>query len=146
MKVEEVPIGSDLYFQALHLRYELFFEDLGLPESVVPDNLEEVSAHFALSCNDGLMGYARLSEVDANDYRISQVVVSPTYQGKGCSTVLLDYIIAFGKNVGAKTFRLNSQVHVIGLYEKLGFRCYGDEYIVELTGVPHKKMVYHVNM
>lgn len=145
MKVEEVPIGNELYVLALNLRHELFFEELGLPKSVVPDDLEDTSVHFAMSNDGELIGYARLSEVSANDYRISQVVVSPKHQGRGYSTTLLQHIMAFGESAGAKMLRLNSQVHVIGLYEKLGFQTIGEEYIVKLTGVPYKKMIYHVN-
>jgi predicted GNAT family N-acyltransferase len=144
MIIEEVSICSANYILALELRYHLFFKELGLPISVVPDDLEESSTHFAMSGNGELIGYARLSEISSNDYRISQVVVSPKHQGRGHSTSLLRHIMEKAASAGAQTIRLNSQMGVIGLYEKLGFQTVGEVYTVELTDLPHKKMVYHV--
>ena len=103
MKLEEIAIGSDLYGKALQLRYELFFKDLGLPKSVVPDDLEERSTHLALSDQDQLIGYSRLSALSEKDYRISQVVVSPIRQGLGHSITLLNYLIEKALNSGANT-------------------------------------------
>ena len=117
-----------------------------MPISVVPDDLEESSTHVAMSDDDELLGYARLSEIGDNDYRISQVVVSPKHQGKGHSIGLLRNLMERAKIAGAQTIRLNSQIGVIGLYEKLGFETVGEVYTVKLTGLPHKKMVYHVNI
>ena len=145
MIIEDVTVGSATYNLALQLRYELFFEELGLPISVVPDDLEESSTHVAMSDDDELLGYARLSEIGDNDYRISQVVVSPKHQGKGHSMILLRNLMEKAKIAGAQTIRLNSQIGVIGLYEKLGFETVGEIYTVKLTGLPHKKMVYHVS-
>ena len=145
MIIEDVTVGSATYNLALQLRYELFFEELGLPISVVPDDLEESSTHVAMSDDDELLGYARLSEIGDNDYRISQVVVSPKHQGKGHSMILLRNLMEKAKIAGAQTIRLNSQIGVIGLYEKLGFETVGEVYTVKLTGLPHKKMVYHVS-
>lgn len=145
MKLEEVSIESELYDSALELRYHLFFEELGLPKSAVPDALEEVSTHLSLSDNGLLIGYARLSALSANDYRISQVVVSPRHQGFGHSSTLLGYLMSKAISAGAATIRLNSQLPIVGLYEKLGFKPVGEVYTIELTGVPHRKMIYHVN-
>ena len=145
MIIEDVTVGSATYNLALQLRYELFFEELGLPISVVPDDLEESSTHVAMSDDDELLGYARLSEIGDNDYRISQVVVSPKHQGKGHSMILLRNLMEKAKIAGAQTIRLNSQIGVIGLYEKLGFETVGEVYTVKLTGLPHKRMVYHVS-
>ena len=145
MIIEDVSVGSATYDLALQLRYELFFEELGLPISDVPDDLEESSTHVAMSDDDELLGYARLSEIGDNDYRISQVVVSPKHQGRGHSIGLLRNLMEKAKIAGAQTIRLNSQIGVIGLYEKLGFETVGEVYTVKLTGLPHKRMVYHVS-
>lgn len=145
MKAQEVSVGSNLYEAALQLRYELFFRDIGLPKSVVPDDLEDASTHLALADNGALIGYSRLSRLSKNDYRISQVVVSPSHQGKGHSTTLMNYLINKASLAGAVTIRLNSQLPVVGLYEKLGFVTVGEVYTVELTGLPHRKMVLHVD-
>jgi predicted GNAT family N-acyltransferase len=145
MKLEEVSIGSELYDSALELRYHLLFKQSGLPRSAVPDASEEASTHLSLSDNGILVGYSRMSALGADDYRISQVVVSPKYQGCGHSSTLLCYLMNKAIRAGAATIGLNSQLPIVGLYEKLGFKPIGEVYTIELTGVLHRKMIYHVN-
>jgi len=145
MKPEEISTGTALYEAALDLRFRLFFEEFGLSKSAVPDELEGNSIHLAIADQQELIGYARLSEIQHDEYRISQVVVEPGHRGKGYSTKLLRSLMKKAETLGARSIMLHSQLPVVGLYEKLGFKAVGRIYTVEITGQLHQKMVYHVN-
>lgn len=133
---------SDLYREALDLRYTLFFKGFDLPKSVTADDLEPVSVHVALVENNNLLAYGRLSPLDSGTYRISQIVVYPEHRRKGFASRIVSELMLLGGELGAQKVVLNSQVPVLPLYRKLGFREYGEQYKVKLTGVLHQKMAY----
>ena len=133
---------SDLYREALDLRYTLFFKGFDLPKSVTADDLEPVSVHVALVENNNLLAYGRLSPLDSGTYRISQIVVYPEHRRKGFASRIVSELMLLGGELGAQKVVLNSQVPVLPLYRKLGFREYEDQYKVKLTGVLHQKMAY----
>lgn len=136
--------GSELYREALDLRYALFFKDFDLPKSVTADDLEPVSVHVALIEKNNLLAYGRLSPLDSETYRISQIVVYPRHRRKGYASRIVSELMRQGGELGAKKVILNSQVSVLPLYRKLGFKEYGEQYKVKLTGVLHQKMAYEM--
>ena len=145
MNIDEIQIGSPLYEAALELRYSLFFKEYDLPKKITADDMEAASIHIAITENDELLAYGHLSKLDINEYRVSQIVVNPDYQGQGISKVLLERLMNEAKTRGARKIRLSAQETVIGLYESIGFKQVGELYTVKLTGIPHIKMVYEVD-
>jgi predicted GNAT family N-acyltransferase len=144
--MEPIEIKKDelLYKQALELRYRLFFEEHGLPKSILCDSAEDRSRHFAITRNSDLNGYGRLTKRSHSEFQISQLVVSPRCQSQGLGTSLLKKLIEIAKKDGAKTVVLEARTTAIGLYEKLGFQQVGKVYNSSSTGVPHIKMKYRV--
>jgi hypothetical protein len=57
MEPIEIQKNSFLYQQALEMRYRLFFEEHGLPKSILYDSAEDKSAHFAISHDSELIAY-----------------------------------------------------------------------------------------
>ena len=106
--------------------------------------MEAASVHIAITENDELLAYGRLSKLNINEYRVSQIVVNPDYQGQGISKILLERLMQEAKTRGARKIILSAQETVIGLYESMGFKQVGELYTVKLTGIPHIKMVYEV--
>ena len=144
MNIAEINKDSPLYEVALGLRYAVFFEPFGLPKDVTADEMETQSIHIAITENDELVAYGRLAPLVEDEFRISQIVVHPKHLKRGLSTKLLGRLMGEAVERGAKRIRLGAQVTAQALYEKLGFRAVGDVYVVQLTGVPHVKMVYEV--
>lgn len=140
--LKTITEDSDLYREALDLRYDLFFKDFDLPKSVTADDLEPVSTHMALAENENLLAYGRLSPLEPGIYRISQIVVYPEYRRKGFASRIVSELTRLGRDLGANKVILNSQVSVLPLYRQLGFREFGGQYEVKLTGVLHQKMAY----
>jgi predicted GNAT family N-acyltransferase len=147
MILSEIKRDSNLYHQALDLRYTLFFKDYGLDKSITADDLEGVSIHVVLSDGDKLIAYGRLSPlpIDEVSYRISQIVVEPDHQRNGYALIVLRELIRLATQRGGQTLVLNAQLEVIQLYKKLGFKEDGEIYVVKLTGVKHQRMVLAVN-
>jgi len=141
MIIERISTDEGFYQQAIELRYELFFKQFELPISIVQDELECISEHFAIGEGNDLLAYGRLTELNSREYKISQVVVRPSFQRKGYGKALLSSIIEFAKSAGAKRIELNSQVSAGKLYKGLGFVETGDIYSSKTTGVPHVRMV-----
>lgn len=140
--LKTITEDSDLYREALDLRYALFFKDFDLPKSVTADDLEPVSIHVVLVENGNLLAYGRLSPLESGAYRISQIVVYPVHRRKGFASRIVSELTRLGRDLGAEKVILNSQVSVLPLYRQLGFSEFGEQYKVKLTGVFHQKMVY----
>lgn len=135
-----INTDSELYRQATDLRYELFFEEHGLPKDILFDDKELSSKHIAISDDNTLIAYGRLSALNEDDFQISQMVVSSKYQSQGFGSELLSNLIRVAIINGAKSITLNARVTALGLYEKHGFIKNGSVFKSKSTGVPHIQM------
>lgn len=142
MIIEEVREGSKLYLEALELRYELFFKQFDLPKSLTADNLELDSTHLVLTVDGQLLAYGRLSALDKETARISQLVVRQEHRRNGYASMMISELLKRAEQRETEQVVLNSQLLIIPLYRNLGFRAVGDTYTVELTGVEHQKMFF----
>lgn len=140
MEPSRIEPESNIYEQALDLRYELFFKKFKLPKSITIDELEETSEHFVIQKGATLVAYGRLTNLEGKIYKISQVVVQPSMQRSGHGTKLLQKMLSHAKSIGASRIELNSQVSVKSIYSRLGFTEFGDVYPSKSTGLPHVKM------
>ncbi|WP_028025325.1 GNAT family N-acetyltransferase [Enterovibrio calviensis] len=143
MELIQLQTTDDLYKEALELRYDLFFREPKLPPSILFDSLEAQSFHLAMANEDGLLAYGRLSEVQPNEFKISQMVVRPDRQGKGLGSAVLSELIQIATKHNATAISLNARLHAVPMYEKYGFETVGDTFIAASTGVPHTKMLKH---
>ncbi|MDG1027179.1 MAG: GNAT family N-acetyltransferase [Gammaproteobacteria bacterium] len=141
MKIQEICSTSSLYRAALKLRHRLFFADFGLPIEITCDQLEEKSTHFAMTEYGELVAYSRLTELRENEFKISQIAVEPEHQGKGHGREIITHVIEIAKSSSGKQIELNSQTSASDLYRKFGFQEVGEVKIVELTGIPHIRMM-----
>ena len=145
MRVIEIQKGDPLYEKAIELRYLLFFKEHNLPKEIVNDEKEDKSIHIAISQEDEIIAYARLSELKNKEFQISQMVVAPRHQKQGYGEKLLLNTVQIAKDKGAKNIMLNARTTVTGLYKKLGFHEIGEVYKSKRTGISHIKMVYSEN-
>ena len=118
MNIEEISEHQPLYEIALNLRYALFFNEFGLPKSITADELEPISTHLVISENNQLLAYGRLSRIDSETFRVSQIVVPEAHRRKGYATMIVKNLIKIAKDKGARKINLNAQVVVAELYRK----------------------------
>ena len=145
MKMLELNMGSELYNDALDLRYDLFFKKHKLPREILIDEYESRSKHIVLVRDESLIAYGRLTKIDQEICRISQVVVKPAEQGKGYGTKILHELVKQAEKSGCEKITLNARATAMQLYEKLGFTSNGQEFLSKSTGVPHVQMLYISN-
>ena len=71
-------------------------------------------------------------------WKIRQVAVEPSWQGKGVGRALMTAAEAAAREAGVICLRLNSRENVCGFYEKLGFVGEGERF--HEVGIPHRRM------
>ena len=142
MKIHEIGKEDDFYQQARNLRYSLFFEAYDLPENILDDEKEPLSSHVAMSEGALLIGYGRLTRLDATTFQVSQMVIAPEHQSSGYGSMLLKELIERAVSSGARTVILNARATAARFYEKQGFTREGELFHSSSTGVPHVRMVY----
>jgi predicted GNAT family N-acyltransferase len=140
MKVCQLETGSRLYNDALKLRYELFFQQHGLPVDIVADAYEKESRHIAVVEGNSLIAYGRFSILSEDVCQLSQIVVKPEQQRKGYGTMVLKELIGLARRRGMKKIILNARTTATVLYEKLGFKRDGEIFPSMRTGTPHVQM------
>lgn len=137
----QIDRKNSLYSEALDLRYELFFKGTKYDRSVLLDDLESCSQHYANVENEQLIAYGRLTEFGGGRFQISQVVVKPFAQNRGYGSKLLLFLLRECEKSGYEEVFLNARLVAINLYERLGFKACGPEYISPKTKIAHVKMV-----
>ncbi len=142
MHLHDLTQDSPLYQEALELRYRLFFQEHGLPRTVLMDEHEEPSVHLGPVDEDRLVASGRLTHLGQGTVRLSQILVRPEEQGKGHGRQILAALVQRAQADGAKQIHLNARTTATGLYRKLGFRPNGAPFLSQNTGVPHLPMIY----
>ncbi len=138
----EIELGDIYYHQAFNLRYSLFFQEHELPKSIVKDNVESSSRHFAIIENDIVVAYGRLTKIDNEVYKISQLVVKKDKQNMGYGSKILKHLIDIAKQSGGKQIILHARIPFIEFYENHGFSTSGDIFLSKSTQLPHQRMIY----
>ncbi len=117
------------------IRNEVFVIEQAVPTSLEWDNMDEKSTHFlAIDSNGTGIGTVRLLPSG----QIGRVAVRIGYRGHGIGRRLMLLAIQTARENSFMRIFLHAQSHAISLYEKLGFRTYGDEF--QEAGIPHIAM------
>jgi predicted GNAT family N-acyltransferase len=132
-----VPVFSTLCNEAFRLRREVFI----IEQNVPPDeefDADDFTAHHVVAIHSGeVCGTLRV--IYAEDYvKIGRVVVAIPWRGKGIAGAMLRY--ALDEHVHARDgrFHLAAQSDKMALYERFGFKAYGDEFLD--VAIPHFNM------
>lgn len=142
IKLCELEAGSNLYHEALELRYELFFQQHGLPWEIITDEHENTSRHIGIVSNGSLIAYGRITNLGEGVYKLSQIVVKPQQQGKGYGVMMLKKLVELAIISGGEKIILNARTTATQWYRKQGFISNGGEFLSQSTGVPHVQMLY----
>ena len=140
--IYEIEPGDKYYHQAFNLRYSLFFQKHGLPESIVKDKFESYSRHFAVIESDTVIAYGRLTKIKNEVYKISQMAVREDKQKMGFGSIILKHLINIAEKNGGREIILNARIPFIKFYQKHGFSSSGNLFLSESTELPHQPMTY----
>lgn len=122
------PIRQVLAQDTYDLRHRVMWPDKPRGFVAVPGDAE--ATHFAGF--DGAKIIAVMSLFQMPDaVQLRKLATDPAYQGRGMGAAMVRAAIAHGQTRGDKRLILNGRRSAHGFYEKLGFRPYGDPYLVE---------------
>jgi GNAT superfamily N-acetyltransferase len=101
------------------IRHEVMYPDLPLETIKLGDDPNGI--HFGLYANDQLTAVVSLFNVGPV-YQFRKFATQVPAQGKGYGTLLLQRIISYVKDRGAKKLWCNARVSAAGFYSKFGFK------------------------
>jgi len=131
--------GLEKLDDCLGIRRIVFIEGQDVPEDLEIDGLDETSHQFLVTENKKPVATARVRIIDGVA-KVERVAVLSEMRGKNVGLQLMNYILnSFQDNDTVQSFKLGSQEHAMGFYEKLGFEKYGKRYMD--AGIPHYDMV-----
>ena len=125
--------------KCFEIREKVFMDEQKVPAELEWDELDEVSTHFYLTCNDIPVGTVRLAVFDSEIGKIGRMAILKEYRRNGFGKVIMENIINYAKQNKIKKLVLASQSYITEFYEKLGFKVIGDEFLD--ANIPHFKMI-----
>ena len=134
--VKIINPGGD-YSEAMKIRYAVFVEEQGVPYENEADEYDKTAYHVILSDKNAPIGCGRIYFKD-NFAKLGRIAVLPEHRRKGCAIKICEELINIAVSHDIKNIILHSQTYIVPLYEKLGFKCAGDEFTEE--NIPHYKM------
>lgn len=132
-----VPIASDLGALAYAVRREVFIVEQNVPETLERDAYDATALHLVAVDGGDVVGTLRVVFMPEHA-KFGRVAVLRKARGKGIAKAMMTTAMELARKRGETRFYLTAQTDKIGLYEKLGFIAYGDEF--EEAGIPHRAM------
>ncbi|HMU45299.1 MAG TPA: GNAT family N-acetyltransferase [Chitinophagaceae bacterium] len=138
MALKIIDHGSPEYQKMVKLRDDILRRPLGI--SFTPEELESEKDNMLIGAfeDDDMLGCCMLIEEDKNIVRLRQMAVLNDLQGKGIGRALMNFAENIARDRGYKIISMHARKHVIGFYEKMGYKVTSDEFI-EIT-IPHYVM------
>lgn len=133
-----ITTAHPLYQQVIDLRQRVLREPLGL--DIRNDDLAaETEQIIFIYEEDGVVkGCVLLQQYDADTFKLRQMAVDSSEQGKGIGMELINAADTYAVNFMKTRIILHARETAIPFYEKLGYEVYGEPFTE--VGLPHRKM------
>lgn len=119
----------------LEVRYAVFVDEQGVPESLERDDDDPRSVHvIARDAAGQPIGTARLTP----QRRIGRMAVCRGWRGHGVGHALLEALLRHARDQGLAEVSLHAQVDAIGFYVRHGFVPEGERF--DEAGIEHRTM------
>ncbi|MEM9015513.1 MAG: GNAT family N-acetyltransferase [Verrucomicrobiota bacterium] len=121
------------------IRQEILRDPLGLEYS--PEDLlaERDDSHLLFFDGPNLLGGLIVRPTSENEtWKIRQVAVAESTQGRGIGRILMNEAMRRAQEVGISRLLLHAREDVIGFYEVLGFKVEGEPF--NEVSIPHRRM------
>lgn len=137
IKISKITSDTELK-DCFHIRTIVFINEQNVPLAEEMDQWDQEADHYLLSMAGKAAATARVRYI-SDIAKIERVAVLKEMRGHNIGQRLMTYIMAdIKKNPAIRIMKLGAQTHAITFYQKLGFECYGDEFLD--AGIPHKWM------
>lgn len=100
------------------IRHEAMYPDMPYDSVKLPN--DDQGIHFALYAGEQLSTVVSLFE-NGEVCQLRKFATLPEFQGMGYGSLLLEHIIGFIRETGAKKLWCNARVNAAGFYAKFGF-------------------------
>lgn len=131
---EYIDYKSEIFKQVIELRYKILFEPYGKIEKYDYDDLDPISEHLIALDNGKVAGYSRLTNYDGKG-EITNVVVNPEYINQGIGSKMIKRHIIRAQNLNINGLCLHARIDTVEFYKKAGFKCIGEVFISEKSGL-----------
>jgi len=138
MIIKEIEYDSLEYKKTVLFRDKVLREPLGLyftDDYLLQDKGQIILAGFEEKVIQAVL---HLKIVNTSTIQMRQVAVKKNRQRKGVGSELVRYAEGIVTDRDFKRIELNARETSIPFYEKLGYKCIGEEF--EEIGLPHRKM------
>ena len=108
-----------------------------VPETLERDAYDAAAIHVIAIDEGNVVGTLRIVFLPEHA-KFGRVAVLRQARGKGIATAMMRAAMRIARERGETRLYLTAQTDKIGLYEKLGFVAYGEEF--EEGGMPHRAM------
>ena len=127
--------GNDIE-KVYALRNEVFVVEQNVPPEIEIDEEDKHATHIIAEENGVAVGCARVIFEDGG--HIGRLAVKKEKRGQCIGKEVCRFIVGLCRERGCKRVWLNSQLHAVGFYEKLGFKRRGDTFFE--AGIEHVEM------
>ena len=128
--------GSDIE-KVYALRHEVFVNEQNVPPELELDEEDKHAIHIIAVENGAAVGCARVLFGEDGGH-IGRLAVKREKRGQGIGKEICLFIIELCRERGYKRVWLNSRLHAVGFYEKLGFTRRGETFFE--AGIEHIEM------
>jgi predicted GNAT family N-acyltransferase len=115
-----------------------------VPADIELDEQDATARHWLATAGDRPVGTARAVALPDGAWKVGRVAVHADMRGQGVGLAIMRVIASEARLAGAKQLVLESQVHAMPFYERLGYQAEGPEFME--AGIPHQKMFMRLDL
>lgn len=129
---------SQIYLDALKIRYQVFVKEQGVQLEREIDKDEAYAVHFVLYEDNEALATVRLLPVDETTMKLQRMAVKKEARHRGLGNIIIAEAEKFAKQQGFTTIKLGAQLTAQEFYEKMGYQAYGEVFLD--AGIKHIAM------
>ena len=137
MKISQIGFTDNDFLLIREVRKVVFFDEMGIPESEIFDNLDEESDHFIFIEKNRVVGSVRLRHIE-NYIKLERMVIYREFRLQSFGYDAIKQIIDHYKRKKITKIVLDSIYDIRDFYKKCGFIEVGN--VFDRVGLPHITM------
>ena len=137
MEIKKIDFTDDNFLKVKNVRFTVFQDEMGIPESKIFDEYDITSEHFVFIHELVVIGSVRLRETE-NNIKLERMAIYQKYRKKNFGIDAISKIIKNYKNKKFEKIILDSIYDVRNFYKKCGFVEIGK--VFDRVGFPHVRM------
>jgi len=141
MKIEvKTPQTTQEWAAYFNIRYVELRQPWNQPLGSEKTDNEELSHHFALFCDDKMVGVLRMDELlDNTTAQFRFMAILGDYQGKKLGDYLMNAAEEKAKSLNKNLIILHAREKAVSFYERLGFTVHEKSYLL-FDAIQHFEM------